>query len=76
MSTAGPVQRRSGVCVIVRGDTDSNPAQYERNCRFGSLVYGVGRSAGAPKLPSAGLRLNASKPEARLKSVFPTQLLI
>ena len=32
---------------------DSNPAQYERNRRFGHLVHVLGRSAGGAKLPSA-----------------------
>ena len=40
---------------------DSNPAQYERNRRFGHLVHALGREAGGAKLPSAGLCLNASK---------------
>ena len=45
---------------------DSNPAQYERNRRFGHLVYVLGWSAGGAKLPSVGLCLNASKAESRL----------
>ena len=45
---------------------DSNPAQYERNRRFGHLVHVLGRSAGGARLPSAGLCLNASKAESRL----------
>ena len=45
---------------------DSNPAQYERNRRFGHLVHVLGRSAGGAKLPSVGLCLNASKAESRL----------
>ena len=48
------------------GSRDSNPAQYERNRRFGHLVHVLGRSAGGAKLPSVGLCLNASKAEARL----------
>ena len=40
---------------------DSNPAQYERNRRFGHLVHALGRAAGGAKLPSVGLCLNASK---------------
>ena len=48
------------------GRCDSNPAQYERNRRFGHLVHVLGRSAGGAKLPSVGLCLNASKAEARL----------
>ncbi|KAL0098545.1 hypothetical protein PUN28_020501 [Cardiocondyla obscurior] len=31
---------------------DSNPAQYERNRRFGHLVHALGRAAGGAKLPS------------------------
>ena len=45
---------------------DSNPAQYERNRRFGHLVHVLGRSASGAKLPSVGLCLNASKAESRL----------
>lgn len=43
------------------GHCDSNPAQYERNRRFGHLVHALGRAAGGAKLPSVGLCLNASK---------------
>ncbi|XP_061942873.1 uncharacterized protein LOC133667674 [Apis cerana] len=32
---------------------DSNPAQYERNRRFGHLVHALGRAAGGAKLPSS-----------------------
>ncbi|CAB0043081.1 unnamed protein product [Trichogramma brassicae] len=39
----------------------ANPAQYERNRRFGHLVHALGRAAGGAKLPSVGLCLNASK---------------
>ena len=45
---------------------DSNPAQYERNRRFGHLVHVLDRSVGGAKLPSVGLCLNASKAESRL----------
>jgi hypothetical protein len=45
---------------------NSNPAQYERNRRVGHLVHVLGRKATGAKLPSEGLRLNASKPESRL----------
>ena len=34
---------------------DSNPAQYERNRRFGQLVHTVARAGNAVKLPSVGL---------------------
>ena len=40
---------------------DSEPAQNERNRRFGYLVHALGRAAGGAKLPSVGLCLNASK---------------
>jgi hypothetical protein len=54
----------------------SNPAQYERNRRFGHLVYVLGRSAGGAKLPSVGLCLNASKAESRLvTATIPSDLL-
>ena len=36
------------------------------------LVYGVCRAASAPKLSHVGSRLNASKPEAFLKTKYPT----
>src|SRR5579871_4655705 len=45
---------------------DSNPAQYERNRRFGHLVHVLGREASGAKLPSVGLRLKASKSESPL----------
>ena len=45
---------------------DSNPAQYERNRRFGPVVLVLGREASGAKLPSDGLRLNASKSESTL----------
>ena len=55
---------------------DSNPAQYERNRRFGHLVHVLGRSAGGAKLPSVGLCLNASKAESRLvMATIPSGLL-
>ena len=45
---------------------NSNPAQYERNRRFRHLVHVLGWKANGAKLPSEGLRLNASKSESRL----------
>ena len=48
------------------GCCDSNPAQYERNRRFGHLVHVLVRSYTGAKLPSVGLCLNASKAESRL----------
>ncbi len=45
---------------------DSNPAQYERNRRFGHLVHVLSRSADGAKLPSVGIYLNASKVETSL----------
>ena len=45
---------------------DSNPAQYERNHRFGHLVHVRVQLNGGAKLPSVGFCLNASKVEARL----------
>ncbi|CAN7977941.1 unnamed protein product [Ixodes persulcatus] len=52
------------------GHCDSNPAQYERNRRFGHLVHVLGRETSGAKLPSVGLRLNASKSESRLSSAM------
>ncbi|KAF7274900.1 hypothetical protein GWI33_012447 [Rhynchophorus ferrugineus] len=43
------------------GRCDSNPAQYERNRRFGHLVHALARAGYGAKLPSVGLCLNASK---------------
>ncbi|GIY73171.1 hypothetical protein CDAR_106841, partial [Caerostris darwini] len=37
------------------GRCDSNPAQYERNRRFGHLVHVLGRVTSGAKLPSVGL---------------------
>ena len=45
---------------------DRNPAQYERNRRFGHLVHVLDRPISGAKLPSVGLWLNASKSESRL----------
>ncbi|CAL4066091.1 unnamed protein product, partial [Meganyctiphanes norvegica] len=50
------------------GDLTINPAQYERNRRFGHLVHALGRATSGAKLPSAGLCLNASKAESHLDS--------
>ena len=47
------------------GHCYGNRAQYERNRTFRYLVYVAGRKANAAKLPSEGLRLNASKSESR-----------
>ena len=58
------------------GRCDSNPAQYERNRRFGHLVHVLTRSSGGAKLPSVGLCLNASKAESRLvMATIPLGLL-
>ena len=48
----------------MRGRRHGNPAQYERNRRFGPLVHALGREAGGAMLPSERLRLNASKSES------------
>ncbi|KAG8159493.1 hypothetical protein JTE90_015058, partial [Oedothorax gibbosus] len=37
---------------------ESNPAQCEKNRRFGHLVHVLGRETSGAKLPSVGLRLN------------------
>ncbi|KAI4485655.1 hypothetical protein M0802_012625 [Mischocyttarus mexicanus] len=49
---------------------DSNPAQYERNRRFGNLVHKLGQAAGGAKLPSIGLCLNASHTVGSPLAVF------
>ena len=48
----------------MRGRRYGNPAQYERNRRFGPLVHALGREAGGAMLPSERLRLNACKSES------------
>lgn len=53
--------RQVSFTLLMTGHCDSNPAQYERNRRFGHLVHALGRAAGGAKLPSVGLCLNASK---------------
>ena len=58
--------RQVSFTLLMTGRCDSNPAQYERNRRFGHLVHVLGRSVSGAKLPSVGLCLNASKAEARL----------
>ena len=58
--------RQVSFTLLMTRRCDSNPAQYERNRRFGHLVHVLGRSADGAKLPSVGLCLNASKAESRL----------
>ena len=58
--------RQVSFTLLITRRCDSNPAQYERNRRFGHLVYVLGRSAVGAKLPSVGLCLNASKAESCL----------
>ena len=66
------VARQVSFTLLFASRCDSNPAQYERNRRFGHLVHALGRAASGAKLPSAGLRLNASKAESRLgKATIP-----
>ena len=43
------------VMTCLFGRCDSNPAQYERNRRFGQLAHTVARPSNAVKLPSVGL---------------------
>ena len=64
--------RQVSFTLLMTRRSESNPAQYERNRRFGHLVRALGREASGAKLPSAGLRLNASKAESRLgKATIP-----
>lgn len=58
--------RQVSFTLLMRDRCHSNPAQYERNRRFGQLVHTLGRAAGGVTLPSAGLYLNASKVESDL----------
>ena len=55
---------------------DRNPAQYERNRRFGHLVHVLDRPISGAKLPSVGLWLNASKSESRLITATILNVLI
>jgi hypothetical protein len=61
--------RQVSFTLLITGRCDSNLAQYERNRKFGHLVHALGRAAGGAKLPSVGLRLNASKAESALVMV-------
>ena len=56
--------RQVSFTLLMRGRRYGNPAQYERNRRFGPLVHALGREAGGAMLPSERLRLNASKSES------------
>ena len=68
--------RQVSFTLLMTRRCDSNPAQYERNSRFGHLVHVLGRSAGGAKLPSVGLCLNASKAESGLDTAtIPLGLL-
>ena len=58
--------RQVSFTLLMNRYYDSNPAQYERNRRFGPVVLVLGREASGAKLPSEGLRLNASKSESIL----------
>lgn len=62
--------RQVSFTLLMTGHCDSNPAQYERNRRFGHLVHVLGRETSGAKLPSVGLRLNASKSESRLSTAM------
>jgi hypothetical protein len=55
---------------------DRNPAQYERNRRFGHLVHVLDRPISGAKLPSVGLWLNASKSESRLNTATILNVLL
>ena len=57
------------------GCCNSNPAQYERNRRFKSLVHVLGRQANGAKLPFEGLWLKASKSASHLDIATITLLL-
>ena len=62
--------RQVSFTLLMTSHCDSNPAQYERNSRFGHLVHILSRSAGGVKLPSVGLCLNASKAESCLDTAM------
>ena len=53
--------RQVSFTLLMTSRCDSNPAQYERNRRFGHLVHALARAGDGAKLPSVGLCLNASK---------------
>ena len=68
--------RQVSFTLLMASRCDSNPAQYERNRRFGHLVHVLTRSSDGAKLPSVGLCLNASKAESRLAmATIPLGLL-
>ncbi|KAJ8027717.1 hypothetical protein HOLleu_29749 [Holothuria leucospilota] len=46
------------------GCCHGNSVQYKTNRRFGTAVRVLGRKAGGARLPSVGIRLNASKTES------------
>ena len=60
--------RQVSFTLLISKRCDSNRTQYERNSLFRQLVNVVSREASAAKLPSVGLRLNASKSESMLAS--------
>jgi hypothetical protein len=60
--------RQVSFTLLITRRCDRNPAQYERNRRFGHLVHVLDRPISGAKLPSVELYLNASKIESRLVS--------
>ena len=56
--------RQVSFTLLMTGRRHGNSVQYERNRRFGTAVRVLGRKAGGARLPSVGIRLNASKPES------------
>jgi hypothetical protein len=47
--------RQVSFTLLMTGCCNGNPAQYERNRRFGHLAHVLGRAANGAKLPSVGL---------------------
>ena len=62
--------RQVSFTLLIKCHCNSNSAQYERNRRFGHLVYVSRWWANDAKLPSVGLWLNASKSESRLEAMI------
>ena len=53
--------RQVSFTLLMTSRCDSNPAQYEKNRRFGDLVHALGRAAGGAKLPFVRICLKDDK---------------
>ena len=64
--------RQVSFTLLITSHYNSNPAQYESNCKFGPVVLRLGRMACGANLPSVGIRLKASKSESLLVTCSDT----